>query len=184
LVTQLDWDDADFPRRVWELATLHGSAVLLLGLFDHVGEAALVRRHLITMAAAIQDDHVSTRILIEAGNDWVGQVRGIWQPGDLVVCSADQQAGSKHAPSSQLLASDLKVSIHVFSTGRPESRGRPGLLRPAISWAGSLGIIAGLFWLQVVISQLLGEGTRAVLLSFSVLVEIGLILVWNSLWTF
>jgi len=184
LVTQPDWDDADFPRRVWELAAVHGSAVLLLGLFDHVGEAALLRRHLITMAAAIQDDHVSSRILIEAGNDWVGRVRAIWQPGDLVVCSADQQAGSKHAPSRQLLASDLLVPIHLFSTIRPESRARPGLLRQAISWAGSLGIIAGLFWLQVVISQISGEATRAVLLTFSVLVEIGLILVWNSLWAY
>ena len=184
LVTQPDWDDAGFPRRVWDSAAVQGSNVLLLGLFDHVGEAALLRRQLITMAAAIQDDRVSARILIEAGNDWVGRVRGIWQPGDLVVCSADQRAGSKQAPLSQLLASNLQVPIHVLSTIRPESHGRPGLLRQVILWAGSLGIISGLFWAQVVISQLSGEPTRAVLLSFSVLVEIGLILVWNSLWPY
>jgi hypothetical protein len=182
LVTQPDWDDADFPRRVRDSAAVQGSDVLLLGLFDHVGEASLLRRQLITMAAAIQDDHVSTRILIEAGNDWVGRVRGIWQPGDLVVCSADREAGSRHSPLSQLVASDLQVPVHVFYTSWPKSDGRRGLLRQVISWAGTLGIIAGLFWLQVVISQISGEATRAVLLSFSVLVEIGLILVWNSLW--
>jgi len=181
LVSEPDWDDADLPRRVWELAAVHGSAVLLLGLFDHVAGEALLRRHLITMAAAIQDDHVSTRVLIESGRDWVARVRGIWQPGDLVVCSDDRRAGSRPAPSSQLLTSDLRVPVHVFSRMNPESRARPGLLRQAVSWAGPLGIIAGLFWLQVVISQLTGEPTRAVLLSFSVLVEIGLILVWNSL---
>jgi len=182
MVSRPDWDDADFPRRVWELAAIHGSAVLLLGLFDQVAEAALLRRHLVTLAAAIQDDRISTSLRIEAGKDWVGRVRGILQPGDLVVCSADREAGSRHSPLSQLLASDLQVPVHVFSTSWPESDGRRGLLRQAISWAGTLGIIAGLFWLQVVISQISGEATRAVLLTFSVLVEIGLILVWNSLW--
>src|SRR4030067_1321852 len=61
LVSEPDWDDADLPRRVWELAAVHGSAVLLLGLFDHVAGEALLRRHPLTTAAPLQGDHLSPR---------------------------------------------------------------------------------------------------------------------------
>ena len=178
LVSQSDWDDPELPGRVWNLATSRGSAVLLLGLSPEAAQEPQARRQLITMAAAIQDSRTAAGIQVEIGHDWVGRVRSVWQPGDLVVCTA---AGLRQRSLSQLLSSSLQVPVHVLTDLRAAPDSRPGLLRQVISWGGALGIIGGFLWLQIALGQPPGAAGQTLLLALTVLAEVGLLWIWNSL---
>ena len=178
LVSQSDWDDPELPGRIWNLATSRGSAVLLLGLSPEAAQEPQARRQLITMAAAIQDSRIAAGIQVEVGNDWVGRVRSVWQPGDLVVCTA---AGLRQRSLSQLLSSSLQVPVHVLTDLRAAPDSRPGLLRQVVSWGGALSIIGGFLWLQIALGQPPRDAGQTLLLALTVLAEVGLLWIWNSL---
>jgi len=178
LVSQSDWDDPELPGRIWNLATSRGSAVLLLGLSPEAAQEPRARRQLITMAAAIQDTRIMAGIQLEVGHDWVGRVRSVWQPGDLVVCTA---AGLRQRSLSQLLSSSLQFPVHVLTDLRAAPDSRPGLLRHVVSWGGALSIIGGFLWLQIALSQPPRDAGQTLLLALTVLAEVGLLWIWNSL---
>ena len=178
LVSQSDWDDPELPGRVWNLATSRGSAVLLLGLSPEAAQEPQARRQLITMAAAIQDSRTAAGIQVEIGHDWVGRVRSVWQPGDLVVCTA---AGLRQRSLSQLLSSSLQVPVHVLTDLRAAPDSRLGLLRQVVSWGGALSIIGGFLWLQIALGQPPRDAGQTLLLALTVLAEVGLLWIWNSL---
>jgi len=177
LVTGADWDDPELPGRLWNLASSRGSAVLLLGLSPEADREPQARRQLASMAAAIQDARIKAEIQVEAGNDWVGQVRSVWQPGDLVVCTA---AGLRQRSLSQLLTSSLQVPVHVLTDLRAAPDSGPGLLRQIVSWGGALGILGGFLWLQIALSRPPGDAGQSLLLALTVLAEVSLLWIWNS----
>ena len=177
LVSEADWDDPELPGRLWNLATSRGSAVLLLGMSPEADREPQARRQLATMAAAIQDTRIKAGIQVEAGSDWVGQVQSVWQPGDLVVCTA---AGLRQRSLSQLLTSSLEVPVHVLTDLRAAPDSRPGLLRQIVSWGGALGILGGFLWLQIALSRPPGDPGQTLLLALTVLAEVSLLWIWNS----
>ncbi|HEX9674381.1 MAG TPA: hypothetical protein VGA07_00235 [Anaerolineales bacterium] len=177
LVSEADWDDPELPGRIWTLASSRGSAVSLLGLIPEAAREPQARRQLISMAAAIQDSRIPAGIQVEVGNDWVGQVRSVWQPGDLVVCTA---AGLRQRSLSQLLSSSLQVPVHVLTDLRAAPDSRPGALRQLVSWGGALGIIGGFLWLQIALGQPPRDAGQTLLLALTVLAEVGLLWIWNS----
>lgn len=181
LIPDADSANTELARRIWELAVAHGFPVLLLGLCMDATEEILLRRQLVTMAAAIRDSKVSTQIQIEFGQDWIEKVRAVWRPGDLVVCFAEQQVGLRHKPLSQVLNSGLQVPVYILSGLYVPDRPRSSLPSQIVSWAGSIGILLGFFWVQVKIDQLPKDWTHTFLLCLSVFVEIVLIWMWNSL---
>ena len=177
LVSEADWDDPELPGRIWTLASSRGSAVSLLGLIPEAAREPQARRQLISMAAAIQDSRIPAGILVEVGNDWVGQVRSVWQPGDLVVCTA---AGLRQRSLSQLLSSSLQVPVHVLTDLRAAPDSGPGLLRQIVSWGGALGILGGFLWLQIALGQPPRDAGQSLLLALTVLAEVSLLWIWNS----
>ena len=177
LVTGADWDDPELPGRIWKLATSTGSAVLLLGLSPEADRVPQARRQLVTMAAAVRDARITAETRVEVGNDWVGQVRSIWQPGDLVVCTS---AGLRQRGLSQLLTSSLQVPVHVLTDLRAAPQSRTGVLRQIVSWGGALGIIGGFLWLQIALSQPPRDASQTLLLALTVLAEVSLLWIWNS----
>jgi hypothetical protein len=177
LVSEVDWDDPKLAGRVWTLASSRGSAVSLLGLIPEAAREPQARRQLISMAAAIQDSRIAAGIQVEVGNDWVGRVRSIWQPGDLVVCTA---AGLRQRSLNQLLSSSLQVPVHVLTDLRAAPDSRPGVLGQVVSWGGALGIICGFLWLQIALSQPPRDAGQTLLLALTVLAEVGLLWIWNS----
>jgi len=182
LIPDAESINTDLTRRIWELASPSGLRVLFLSLCSDGSEEPNLRRQLVTLAAAIQDTKVSTEIRIEFGNDWIEKVKTVWRPGDALVCFAEQQAGLRHRPLSQVLNSTFEAPVYILSGLHPPPRGsRSGFLSQLVSWAGSIGIILGFFWIQVKIDQLPKDWAHTTLLCLSVLVEIGLIWLWNSL---
>jgi hypothetical protein len=174
-------DTPDLEHRIWEIARSLNLNVLLLGLTTDFAEEAQLRRKLITMAAVIKDPNVSTDILIEHGNDWVRQVRKIWQTGDVVACYAGQKVGLMRKPLDQILRSDLEATIYFLSDYKPTANPNSTFISQAASWVGSLAIIGGFLWAEVWIVQLPQDWAHTALIYVCVLVEFALIYLWNSL---
>ena len=182
LIPDVDSMSTEFARQIRGLAMPSSLDVLFLGMCSNSREGLYLRRELVTLAAAIQDNRISVEIRIELGNDWIEKVKAILCPGDAIVCFAEQQVGLRHRPLGQVLNSTLDAPVYILSGFHPPSiSSRSGFLTQLVSWAGSIGIILGFFWIQAKIDQLPKDWAHTTLLCLSVVVEIGMIWWWNSL---
>jgi len=181
LVTEQDWEDPIAPSRIWGWAAENGLHVLLLGLYLHTEEETRLRRHLVSLAAAIRDSRVSTEIQVQLGDSWIEKVRAIWRPGDILVCYDGADVGIGQRPLDQVLLESFEAPVHILPA-QPEAHGsRAKVLPKALSWAGSIGVVVGFFFLQVWIVQWLHDWGQTALLSLSVVFEMALIWLWDSL---
>lgn len=183
LVPSSAGDDPNLPHRIWEIARSSGLNVLLLGLCSDYSEEYQLRRKLVTMAAIIKDSNVCTEIRIEHGNDWVGQVKNIYRSGDVIACYAGQRVGLMRRVLHEVLRSQLEAPIYILSSGQPIKDSKSKLLSQVSFWLGSLAIIGGFLWLEVRIVQLPQDWSHNLLLYLCVLVELVLLLLWNSIFT-
>ncbi len=174
-------DTPELEHRIWEIARSLHLNVLLLSLTSEYDEEAQLRRKLITMAAVIKDPNVSTDIMIEHGNDWVGQVRTVWRAGDILACYAGQKVGLMRKSLDQVLRSSLEAPIYILSDYHPARNPKRTFLSQLFFWLGSLGIIGGFLWAEVEIVQLPQDWTHTSLLYLGTFLEIGLLWVWNSI---
>ncbi len=126
---------------------------------------------------------VQTRLL--AKGEWLPILRGIVEPGDLILCHAEQSARQSKDPYGTLgwwVASSLNVPVYVLSGMYTQSLPYPvsSALRLAFRIAPIL-IVAGFFWIQVQIDKLVTGLTHTLVLSLSVLIEFGLVFLWSYL---
>ena len=174
-------DTPGLVHRIWEIARSLRLNVLLLSLSNDFEEESQLRRKLITMAAMIKDPNVSTDILIEHGNDWLGQVRKVWQAGDIVACYEGQKVGFMRKSLEQVLESNLEAQIYLLSGYQPARNPSSTFVSRVSAWTGSLAIIGGFLWAEMKIVQLPQDWTHTLLVYVCIFVEIALILLWNSL---
>jgi hypothetical protein len=175
-----DSDYTTVTRRIWRLANETASGVQLLGLARDSSQEMGLRRDLATMSALIQDPKVFVETKVEVGNNWLGMLKQNYQEGDMIVCLAEQPIGILRKPLSQILESNFKAPIYVLSDLRsptPQSH----VLSQVIAWAGFLGIVVSFFVLQVKIAQMPDDWFQTVVSVLLLLPELGLILLWNSL---
>ena len=176
-------DHPNQSHRIWEIARSFGLNVLLLSLCNDYYEESQLRRQLVTMAALIGDGHICADIRIEHGNDWARQVKNIYQPGDVLACFAGQRVGLMQKLLHEVLRSQLEAPIYILSADQPVKNAKPKLLLQASFWLGALAIISGFLWLEMQLAQLPQDWAHNLLLYFCVLVEVGLLLLWNSIFT-
>ena len=170
-------------HRIWEIARSLQLNVLLFSLSNDFSEEAQIRRKLITLASIIKDTDISTEIMIEHGNDWVGQVRKVWQEGDVLACYAGQKVGLMRKPLDQVLKSNLNAPIYFLAENEPIQNPNSTSISQAMAWAGSLSILGGFFWLEVKIVQLPQDWAHTALLYFSIAMEFALVWAWNSIFS-
>ena len=177
-------DDNDYAaatRRIWELAAVTGMQILLLGLCkDRVEEPGL-RRRLVTMASLLQNGKVSVEVKVGFGGNWVETVKQNSDPGDMIVCFAEQRAGLLDRPLSQVFCSNLTNPVYILSRLYPQNPPRSNWHSQIMTWAGSLGILIGAFLLQIRIVSMPADWAQTTLLILSVIGEVWLIGNWNSL---
>lgn len=181
LVPCLEVDLTAVTHRVWELANATGAHVQFLGLYSDPAQEPSLRRELVTMSAMVKDGRVSAEAHVIFGKDWVDVVKTRSQAGDMVLCLAEQRAGSSRKPLNQILHSGLDVPLYILSGLYPRNDSRSNWQAQIFAWVGSVAIICGFFLLQVKIGQLPGDWTHLALLPISVGLEIWVIWVWNSL---
>jgi hypothetical protein len=174
--------DSDYTAtmsRTADLAATFRAHVLLLGVCRDSADGLSLHRNLVTLSALLQDARVWAETKVETRMNWVDIVKSNYRSGDLIVCFAEQRVGLRQRPVSQILASDLRAPIYVLST--PELQGPTNWLYNIILWSGIASIIAGAFVLQLQLLSVSKDWAQTTLLIISVLAELWLIWIWNSL---
>jgi hypothetical protein len=178
--------DVDYSiamRRIWELATTTGMPIRMISLCKDPLQEPSVRRELVTMSALMRDGRVCVEANVEIGTNWLDVVKRNLQPGDRIVCFAEQEVGLFHRPLSQILQSNLKATVYILSGLTPPRSAQSNWLSQLMAWLGSLGIIAGSAVLQIRITSLSQDWAQTTLLILSVVAEAWLIWGWNSLFS-
>ncbi|SRR5690349_18110643 len=178
-----DADHALATKHIWKLAMTTGMPIQLIGLCKELAQEPSIRRELVTMSALIRDGRVCAEAKVEIGTDWVEVVKHNAQPGDMIVCFAEQRAGLFQKPLSQILQSNMKTSVYILSGLLPENPARSNWFSQSLAWMGSIGIIAGSAVVQFQITSLAQNWAQTALMIVSIIGEIGLIWGWNSLFS-
>jgi hypothetical protein len=174
-------DSPDLENRIWEIARSLQLNVLLLSLTNDFDEEPQLRRKLVTMAAMIKDPSVETEIMLEPGRDWVRQIRKIWRKGDIVACYANQKVGIMQKALDEILRSSLNMPVYILADVRPIKQSISTWLAQFYFWLGALAIVGGFFWVETKLVQLPQDWAHTALVYVCVLIEIGILSFWNSL---
>jgi hypothetical protein len=185
LVPDLDIDEVDLAQRVLSLAEPRGLPVLYLGISVESIRESLVRRRLATLAAITRDDRIQADTRYLPVHSWPEAIQATCRPGDLIVAPPERALALQangYRSGRKALSALARAPVHVlpdsvFAT-RPD-RGRR--LKGFVFWPISLAILAGFFWLQVQIDQASSGSIQIILLTLSVVVEGGLLLLWHTL---
>ena len=181
LIPNLDVDETAIARKIWDLAFPARLSVLLLGLCPSLNEESSVRRRLITIAALIREPRVPVEIRLDYGRNWIKSLKNVLEFGDVIICPANQQIGILHQPLDLALANLGFPIITLFGFHPVTRRFLPHFLRESVFWIVSLAVLFVFFWFQIRISRISEEWAKDTLLSLSVLIELGLVWVWNNL---
>ncbi|MFZ5908870.1 MAG: hypothetical protein ACOYYU_02505 [Chloroflexota bacterium] len=181
LIPNAETDYTAVVSRVWELANALGSRVQFLGLCRDAAEEPSLRRQLVTISALAQNGNIPSEVRIETGTDWVTAIEADLKSGDTIVCFSEQRVGRSRKLWSHILESNLEAPVYVLSGLLAQERPDSSRLKGALAWSGSLGITLGFFLLQIRIQPATGDWAHTSLLLFSLVLEVSLLLLWNSL---
>ena len=183
LIPDVEADYSPVMQRIWELARTLESHILFLGLCSDETEEPRMRRALVTMSALLQDSWVCTEAKIEFGTNWLRAIKSTWRTGDVIACFGGQQVGLAHRPLRQIIESNLKATVYLLDGLYLSRPPRSNWLSTTLVWVGSLVIIAGFFWLQTKIMQMPDDLARNVLICTTMVLELGSIWGWNSMFS-
>lgn len=184
LVAQDEVDEALLARRMWQMAVPGCSDVLYVALVRDADDELRARRCLVMLASITRDDriHVATQVVFQS--QWLKALRPIYQPGDVIVCAAEQTVKrfSRSAlPLSEQLVAALGAPVHVLEGVTVEHPPARREVWPIIREAVPFAIIAGFLEFQIwVTTQLVRGAAGNAVLALSVVVEFSLIWLWVS----
>ncbi len=174
-------EPASLARRVLA-QTLNGiQPVLLVGVAANAEGESELRRSLVAVEAFVAAQGHRVELQTAFGRGWLEKVRPQVRPADLVACYEEEGAGISRQPLSDVLARGLQVTVHdLTDTLRPFSSRRP-MLPQVAAWLGSIVILAGFLVLQAKIVVEMQDWTQTVTLVITLVPEIALIWLWNSI---
>jgi hypothetical protein len=181
LVPNLEMDEVEMARRIWEMASSPHLAVLFLALCNDALDEPRMRRRLATLAALTRDDRIAIETHLEPGHNWTRKVQGFLREDDMVVCLANHTLGRTRKLLSQALT-DLGMSVWTLKgldMNSIQVRHKP--LGEFLFWVVSMTIIAGFLWLQVRVLNISEDSAQNTLLYLSVPIEIGFLWIWNNI---
>jgi len=188
LVPDAEVDEARLARTIWTLAAPHGLPVLFLGLGSNPATEFSARRRLTLLAAMTRDNHVPVETRFKFDADWLPAVREVWRADDLIVCHAEQTLSGwslGRQPLGWSLVSKLRGAVYILNGFYSPLALPPPNGNRRYAWL-SLPLTTALvfFGIQVWVDQRtqgLGWINTGLLISL-VLIEFGLIWLWNSHW--
>jgi hypothetical protein len=184
LVPDAEIDLAYAAKKIWEIATSVEGSIRLVGLCADSNREPGLYRQLVTLSALMENGKIPVRSSIEFGSNWQKVLRTEWRQGDIIVCFSGVSVGFSRKPLSEILESTTQSPIHVIDGLTPQAHpSRSKRMSNAFAWIGSIAIIIGLFWLQTIISHLPSDWERILLLSISMFVGLGMIWIWNNMFS-
>jgi hypothetical protein len=192
LVPNKGIDICALARRLRALATPCQINVLLLGLSGRTGHKGVsTRLRLVALWAMTRDDHVQVDYRVEQDDNWVRAIHHVLQPGDAVICMAEQMIDMGACgcrPLSQVIEDLLDVPVYVLPgmyarerASRPRTDAQSARMVRLLSKVAILVLVIAVFWAQVQIDLVTTGILRTGLLCASSLAEVGLIGVWSAL---
>jgi hypothetical protein len=184
LVAQAEVDETLLARRVWQMAVPGRSEVLYVALARDADDELCARRCLAMLASITRDDrlHVATQVIFQS--QWLTALRPLVQPGDVIVCAAEQtvkRLGRSARPLSGQLAAALAAPIQVLEGVCVEVPPPRRKVWPIIREAVPFAIVAAFLEFQLwVTTQLVRGAADNAVLALSVAVEFSLIWLWVS----
>jgi hypothetical protein len=176
-------DETRLAARLYPAAQARRLNVLFLGLVAQPAAEPALRRRLALLAACTRDNHaVHADYRLAVGEDWLGWLRQTWQPGDLVLCHAEQTLGWGRAARSlaHVLAEQVGLTVVVLSGFCvPAPDPAAASLRQVCFWLGAVLVVAAGFVVQAGIQQHVAGLAQSGLLILSVIVEFGLLAAWS-----
>ncbi|NMB67934.1 MAG: hypothetical protein GYA20_04160 [Chloroflexi bacterium] len=175
----------DLAHQINWMASLQPFNVLYLPMVEEDSNPLVVSRRMTTMVAATIGEpmHVSSRAIARKG--WLDSLREIYQPGDLLVCMAEQsvKTGFMHAVSMQDYLQDvLQIPCRtVNGYYHPEHDRIRQWLLTAVFWLVALAILIVFSLLEINIDQSLHGSMRIVVLILAVSLELGLLMLWTRI---
>jgi hypothetical protein len=166
--------------------SLHQPSILFLSVVQSLNEEPCARLQLSDLIALTSGFPVKVESDLILGNNWVDAVCEVWQPGDLVICCAEQTisiSGAARYPLWVALSNRLDASVFALTGFYRESLRRPRTRATEVAWWGvALALVAAFGVLQAWISQHVMGWAHQILLILSVLAEVGLLWIWNQAW--
>ncbi len=176
-------DDAELASQVQALALPGCLSVLLLSKCDRAEDTWAQRRYLATLAAHIRTApqlHVEAHISPKRA--WLGILKSVAIPGDLVVCQRGQTTRAAWWAPAESLAKAIRTQLQVPVCELQDVRSGPRIGRlsgfaRAGRWLLALTLIASFGLLQVQFRTLTTGWMTSVVLIGSVWVEL-LLIAW------
>jgi hypothetical protein len=92
LLPNADLNEAMLARALWTLAGAHHASVHVIALIDDWADEGQVRLRVALLLALLRGSGIQPVEHYEKDTvDWISIVRRMYQPGDVVVCHAEQQ---------------------------------------------------------------------------------------------
>jgi hypothetical protein len=174
-------EEAALAGRILEQAKAAGQPALLLGISPTPDGEAELRRSLVMVQAFMSAQGQSVELKSDSGIGWLDRIKAECAPSDQVACYAEMGVGMWNQPLSDILARALQVPIHDFSELRLAPSSRGSILAQAGAWIGSIATIGGFLALQAKIVLEMQGPAQGTALIVTLLPEVALILLWNSM---
>ena len=175
-------------RRIWALASpCELKVVLLCAVDDDASRESAARLRLATIASLIRDDHVEVETLVFTRQSWVGAVRRLYQPGDVVLCCVEQTiptAANGRQPVWRVLQWVLNLPVYVLEglySETPSTQSPAAAAFARVITKSALAVIVAVFlYAALQIDMTTVGAAHTLLLLVAVVVELGLIAIWSS----
>jgi hypothetical protein len=183
LVPLPEVDEAALARRVWTMALRGRSEVLYVALVHDADDEARARRSLALLASMTRDDRLRVSTHLAFQSQWLKALRPLYQPGDAIVCMAEQtvkRLGRSALPLSGQLVAEFGEVVRVLdgvSVAPPSRREVWPLIRNAVPFAIVASFLEFQMWAT---TQLVRGAASNTVLALSVVVEFSLIWLWVS----
>jgi hypothetical protein len=187
-------EEAALAGRILTLAQPDRLRVLLLGISSDSARVTELRRKLVTISAFVRDESrfasansqetkrsLNIEIRLVHGNSWIAKIKDILQPTDRLACYSEQNIGSRGKSLSDVLSSNFKMPIYVFSGLSASRPPRRDILLQSASWLAPILSIIGFLLLQIRIAGTMQGWAQTALLLLTVFAETCLIWICNSL---
>ena len=184
LVPLPEVDEAVLARRIWTMALRGRSEVLYVALVHDADEEARARRSLALLASITRDDRLRVATHLAFQSNWLKALRPLYQPGDAIVCMAEQTVkrfGRSALPLSEQLVAEFGEVVRVLEgvsvEQQPARREVWSLIRNAVPFAIVASFLEFQMWAT---TQLVRGAASNTVLALSVVVEFSLIWLWVS----
>lgn len=174
LVTSAQLNDRALLDKLRSSMLPGATELLFLGLKDNLHGSTDSARYLNRLVSGARTFSVAYWQLLP-GNSWSEAVQKVARTGDMVVCS-----DMHHGAAAEIAALKLPVLLLSGVRSSLSERIRRAARQLALE-AAPLLLIAGFFWLQVIITNQTSGFQTTVLTVMSVIFEFGLLFVWSLL---